>query len=69
VFPKELRLEDVVCYAKETGSPFNQMKVVARLNTGILLRRPYIGMDGEAHYEEAYFPYESDFKFKLIQRY
>lgn len=65
--PKELQIDDVVCYAKQVGSPFPQMRVVRKGNTGVYLRRPFIHR-GEACYEEVYFPYEQNFLFQLISR-
>ncbi len=66
--PNELRVGDVVCYWKNTGDIFPDMRVVRKEEDGIYLRRPYITDAGEASYEELYWRKDSNFFFKLLRR-
>ena len=70
LFPADLRVGDVVCFAQGGGRfPFGDHEVVREDEQGFFLRRPYIDSDSkEAAYEEGYWFKNSNFQFHLLER-
>ena len=74
VKPSGLKIGDVVCFARRDGLrvvanrfPFGDHEVHREVDGGFFLRRAYM-FDGEAKYEESFWPKDSNFEFVLLER-